>query len=148
MEGWAAEELQSAQLGDSRLVDRLVKLVEDLAAQPGVSVVQACGNWAATKGAYRFWSSAQVEASAIRQAHTDRTVRRIEALGEDTVLVVQDTTELDYTAPPRTKGLGFLDCPTRQGLKVHSALAVSVQGVPQGLIHQEVWVRDPDSKGK
>jgi len=148
MEGWATEELRSAQLGDSRLRGRLVKLVEDLATQPGVSVAKACGNWAATKGAYRFWSSEQVEASAIRQAHVDGTVRRIEASGEDTILVVQDTTELDYTAHQRTKGLGFLDCPTRQGLKVHSALAVSAQGVPLGLIHQKVWVRDVATKGK
>ena len=34
------------------------------------------------------------------------------------------------------------------GMKVHSSLVVSQEGVPQGLIHQEVWVRDPASKGK
>jgi len=41
MEGWAAQELQYAQLGDARRNKRLVRVVEDLAAQPNESVPQA-----------------------------------------------------------------------------------------------------------
>jgi len=38
MKGWAASELQYADLGDTRRNKRLVRLVEDLAAQPNTSV--------------------------------------------------------------------------------------------------------------
>jgi len=47
-----------------------------------------------------------------------------------------------------TVGLGHLDRPWLQGLKVHSCLAVNTQGVPQGFIHHKVWARDPKTIGK
>lgn len=146
MQSWAAEELQHVELGDTRLNRRLMRLVDDLAAHPTASVPQASGSWAATKGAYRFWDSKRVKAEAIRSAHRQRTVKRFK--GHSTVLVLQDTTDLDFTNHPATKGLGHLDHSTRQGLKVHSALTVSTQGVPLGLIHQKVWARNPKSMGK
>lgn len=36
----------------------------------------------------------------------------------------------------------------RRGGRVHSVLAVSTQGVPLGLLHQQVWARDPEQRGK
>jgi len=146
MQSWAAQELRYAQLGDARLNRRLVRLVEDLAAQPTASVPQACGDWAATKGAYRFWDSPRVKLEAIGAAHRQSTIERLRR--HSTILVLQDTTDLDFTHHPVTQGLGPLDHPTHQGLKVHSALTASTQGVPLGLIHQEVWARDPEAVGK
>jgi hypothetical protein len=74
MEGWAAQELQYAQLGDARRNKRLVRVVEDLAAQPNESVPQACGNWAATKATYEFWKSPRIKPNDIRMAHQKSTV--------------------------------------------------------------------------
>ena len=146
MQAWAEKEVRNVQLGDARLKRRLMCLLEDLAAQPAASVPEACGNWAGTKGAYRFWDSPRVEPEAIRAAHRESTQERL--VGHTTVLVVQDTSELDFTPHPATKGLGPLDSAWRQGLKVHSAMTVSAQGVPLGLIHQEVWARDWQAIGK
>jgi hypothetical protein len=50
MRGWAAEELKKANLGDARLNQRLVKIVEKLAAQAETTVNHACGSWAQSKG--------------------------------------------------------------------------------------------------
>lgn len=146
MQAWAEQEVRSVQLGDTRLKRRLIHLLEDLTARPAASVPEACGDWADTKGAYRFWDSPRVEAEAIRKAHQESTVERLVA--HSTVLVAQDTTELDFTHHPATQGLGPLDRPWHQGLKVHSALTVSAQGVPLGIIHQEVWARDRETIGK
>jgi hypothetical protein len=44
VEKWAEAELKQADLGDARRNKRLVRLVEDLAAQPATSVPQACGS--------------------------------------------------------------------------------------------------------
>jgi hypothetical protein len=49
---------------------------------------------------------------------------------------VQDTTSLDFTTQKAKKGMGYLDCKTSFGLKVHTTLGVSAQGVPLGLINQ------------
>jgi hypothetical protein len=146
MTGWAADELQYAQLSDKRLNKRLMRLVHDLAARPTASVPEACGSWAATKAAYAFWDSAQVTPAQIRAAHYMRTVQRAQA--HTRILVIQDTTELDVTAHPAPQDVGYLDHPKRRGLKVHSALGATSSGVPLGLLHQEVWRRDPAHLGK
>jgi len=143
---WVARELRHVDLGDKRLNRRLVTLVEALAAKPTDSVPEACGSWAATKGAYRFWDSSRVNPDAIEQGHIRSTLERLERC--ERVLSIQDTTSLDFTHHRATKGLGHLDHPARQGLKVHSVLLATTQGLPLGLIHQQVWTRDPETKGK
>ncbi|HEX5501893.1 MAG TPA: IS4 family transposase [Thermomicrobiales bacterium] len=143
---WAIEELGQADLGDARRTRRLARVVAALAARPGASVPEACGSWAATKAAYRLWASPHVAPAAIRRAHAARTVARL--AGQATVLAIQDTTDLDFTHHPATAGLGPLGHPAQQGLKVHSTLAASVDGVPLGLLHQQVWRRDPARRGQ
>ena len=151
MQSWAAEELKHVELKDARLNKRLVKMVEDLSSKPESSVPQACETWAATKGAYNFWGNPRVTRQAILKAHQESTIERIEAerdKGHDTVINIQDTTDINLTHHPKTRGLGPIDQSSNMGMKVHSSLVVSQEGVPQGLIHQEVWVRDSEDKGK
>jgi hypothetical protein len=61
------------------------------------------------------------------------------------VLVVQDTTYLDWTAHTDTEGLGPLASASRQGLLAHSTLAMSEERVPLGVLAQQVWARDAES---
>jgi hypothetical protein len=143
---WAAQELATAHFGDARLAKRLVRIVSDKLANPTASIPQASGSWAATKATYRFLASEQVAAERIRAAHLDATRSRIEH--HETVLVLQDTTELLYTSHPHTTGLGELDHAGSKGLKVHSALAATLDGVPLGLVQQAVWARHKAPKAK
>jgi hypothetical protein len=136
---WAAQELATAHFGDARLAKRLVHIVADKLANPTASIPQASGSWAATKATYRFLDSKHVPADSIRTAHADATRSRIHH--HDTVLVLQDTTELLYTSHPHTTGLGELDHAGSKGLKVHSALAATLDGIPLGLVYQSVWAR-------
>lgn len=146
MQSWASEELRYVDLGDARLNRRLIKMVEDFAGNPESSVPKACKTWAATRASYEFWDNSRVNADDIIRAHKEQTIERIQS--QDTILAIQDTTDLDFTKHPNTKGLGHLDHPALSGMKVHSCLTVSVEGVPQGLIHQKVWSRNPKTKGK
>ena len=143
---WAAQELATADFGDARLSKRFVRIVADKLANPTASIPQASGSWAATKATYRFLDSKQVTADSIRTAHADATRSRIHH--HDTVLVLQDTTELLYTAHPHTTGMGELDHAGSKGLKVHSALAATLDGVPLGLVSQSVWARKAAPKGR
>lgn len=145
MHAWAAQELRHVHLGDARLDKRLLRIVEQLAAQPTASVPQASGTWANTKATYRFWDTKTITPQAIRASHTQTTVERIGK--ESCVLAVQDTTDLDFAHHPATEGLGPLDNEHQYGMKVHSTLAVSTAGVPLGLLHQHVWTRDPATRG-
>jgi hypothetical protein len=146
LEPWVMEELSQADFGDQRLTKRAMRLVSDLAARPEASVPQACADAAATKGAYRFWDHEQVTPEAIRAAHCAKTVERVQA--HRTILALQDTTTLNLDSHPKTEGLGPIDAHGTQGMQVHSVLAVSGEGVPLGLLYQQVWARDPQQRGK
>ena len=146
LQTWAVEELSQADFGDERLTKRFIRLVKDLAEQPEASVPQASGDWATTKATYRFWNNKQVTPEAIRAAHRNSTIQRIQA--EPMVLAIQDTTSLNFQSHPVTQGIGPIDAKGTSGLFVHSVLTVTAQGVPLGLVHQQVWARDPEEKGK
>jgi hypothetical protein len=143
---WAAHELQSVRLGDRRLDRRLITLVGDLAARPEASVPQATASWAGAKAAYRFWDNPRADPAAIRAGHRQRLLERLPA-GQP-VLALQDTTSFDFTTHPRTRGLGYLGHPKRFGFLAHTVLCVSTDGVPLGVLHQQVWRRDPAHLGK
>lgn len=145
MSPWIDEELRDARLGDRRRTERLKHIIGALDARPHASLPEALGTWAATKAAYRFWSSPHMMSQQILQPHYRATARRI---GEhDLVLGVQDTTEFDFTSQRSTSGLGHLNSPHCRGLKMHSVLGVSTEGVPLGVLDEQCWARDLASKG-
>jgi hypothetical protein len=57
MTSWAEEEVKTADLGDQRLNKRLVKVLDHLGQHPQISIPAACGGWAETLGAYRFFDN-------------------------------------------------------------------------------------------
>jgi hypothetical protein len=146
MNNWATHELRQLDLGDQRLNRRLRTLVETLAARPQASVPQATGSWAAAKAAYRFWDNDAVQPDALRKAHCQATLERLPAEGP--ILAIQDSTDFDFTSHPSTRDLGYLGHPQHFGLWLHSVLCADSDGVPLGLLHQQVWTRDPVHLGK
>jgi hypothetical protein len=59
------------------------------------------------------------------------------------ILVAQDTTTLDYTSHASKKELGpFNHSKESRGLLSHSAIAMTNQGLPLGVIHLDLWTRD------
>ena len=142
---WASEELCVSQLSDPRLDRRVATMVENFAAQPEASCPQALGR-AGAKAAYRFWNNERVHADEILAPHAERTVQR--SLAYPIVLVAQDTTEIDLTDHPATRGTGYLGSPLGRGLLLHSLLAISPQGTPLGLVRQLTWVRPLAQLGK
>lgn len=133
------------ELADARLEARFQTLVTTLAEHPEQSLPQACGTWTHTMAAYRFFANPDVAPEAIRAGLAQATAARCQ--DEARVLVVQDTTSLDYTSHPQTSGRGPLEHPAHQGLFVHTSLAVSPAGVPLGIVDQQVWARDPKAAG-
>ena len=143
---WVGHEMRYLALADERLTKRAKGMIQALSEQPSKSIPEACENWAATKGAYRFLENEAVEAVQIRAAHYQATGERL--AGQPRILVIQDTSELSYTGKEVAEHLGALSNRTSRGVLMHSALAVSVSGVPLGLVHQHFWIRDDDQSGK
>jgi len=150
MRSWAAEELKYAKLPDKRLNKRLITIVENLAAQPSASIPQASGDWANTKATYNFWGSERFEPEDIIDAHRMKTAER--ASSEKVILAIQDTSDFNFTHhKSKTWEQGFGQTCSQayvRGLKVHSTMVSSTQGIPLGILDQQLWSREPQKTRK
>jgi hypothetical protein len=135
------------QLGDRRLNHRLVEIAEKLSVQPTAPINQACDDWADTKAAYRLFDNEKVTPEKILSPHQRRTGERM--AGYPVVLAVQDTTILNYSHHPQTTGLGPIgtEAQSLQGLVMHTTLALTPEGMPLGVLTQDIWAR-PEGKEK
>jgi hypothetical protein len=140
---WVEAETAGLDFGDERLEERLRKMLGDFGAQPGASIPQASGDWAATKGAYRALDHEEVEVEQVLGAHRAATLERARA--HRVILAVQDTTTLNFSTHPQTAGLGPVSNNRDQtlGLLLHSTLALNEEGQALGLLEKRLWARDP-----
>ncbi len=150
--GWAEHEFGDCELGDERLTRRLVKIVCDQAAQPNGSYAQAAGGHRhALKGYYRFLNNArsQLDLDSLLESHRARTLRRMSR--ERTALIVQDSTDLNYSTRSQCQGLGQIGTnqtgAKSRGLRLHSSLALSQSGLPLGIVQLQGCAPE-SAKGK
>jgi hypothetical protein len=135
------DEVRGAEFGDKRLDRRLGRVIQELGAQPNLSIPAATDARAEMEAAYRFFDNNKVSPEKILQPHFDATRERISQT--DFVLLVQDTTELDLTRPTQqVKGAGPMDSDARRGAFLHPLKAFDLGGLPLGIVWQKAWVRD------
>src|SRR5580704_18610429 len=103
---WAQNEFGFAQLGDRRRNKRLVNIAQHLAAKPGGTLPQAFPQWAELKAAYRFFGQRGVSFERVLAPHLDRTRQACGQPGE--YLLIEDTTNLDYSQHWATQDLGVI----------------------------------------
>ncbi len=149
---WANNEFGGAQLGDQRLNHRLVESAAIQAQAPGRAFCGAAqGDWPLVKGYYRMIDKpddAAVTMEAILAPHRQRTVQRLRA--QQTVLCIQDGTDLNYSNLAQCEGLGVIGTnqtgASSRGLHLHSTLAVTPDGLPLGVLSAQCWAPSPKSK--
>lgn len=144
---WAAGTYGAADLSDTRLRTRLVAVGAAIARDPAASLPAAHADPAALKAAYRLLANAAVDADAILAPHAAQT--RHAATG-GTVLLVQDTTTLDFSAHPATTDLGPIGPSDHaHGLFLQTVLAVRpADRLPLGVLGAEPFVRSPAPAGE
>ena len=137
--GWAEQEFGDCELGDERLTQRLVKMVCDQAAQPQGSYAQATGGQRHDlKSYYRFLNNDRCELNleSLLQTHRTQTIRRMQR--EQIALVVQDTTDLNFSTRSRCEDLGQVGTnqtgAKSRGLRLHSSLVLAESGLPLGVV--------------
>ncbi len=147
MDEWVFRELGHMDCGDARLSERALQLTRDMSVHPDGSLPSTYqGDPAGLKAGYRFFDNDRVLPAAMLASHRDATWAR--CAEEPWVLIAQDTTYFNFTSHPQTTGLGPIESLQDIGLLVHSALAMTTQGVPMGVLAQKIWARDPADHGK
>src|SRR5215813_12953280 len=104
---WAVHEFPEAELGDLRRTTRLIELAVVLVQNFRASLLEASGNSAMLKAAYRFFANEAIEAHDIIHSHIEVTYGRLDAVL--VVLAVQDTTEVNWTSLRAITGLDPLE---------------------------------------
>jgi hypothetical protein len=136
------EEMRAADLKDKRLNRRLEIILSNLGDRPTASIPAACGGRKETVAAYRFFDNEAVTLDAMLQPHYACTLER--AAAQQVVLLVQDTTELDFTRPQQqVEGAGPMDGAHRRGAFLHPLEVFTPDGTPLGAVWAKTWVRDP-----
>ena len=156
MQAWAAAEMAGAQVWDQRCVRSLTRICERLGARTGVSFSTACGH-AGRQAAHRIFTHASTTVPGLLHGHVAQTLHRLQSLGAEgeaaaatePLLVAQDTTVLNYQTHYATTGLGPIHhaSSAARGLLAHAALALTPAGLPLGVLHLDIWARDPAMHG-
>ena len=145
---WAQKEFALAELGDRRRTRRLVKMASTLAQTPTGTLPQAFPAWKELKAAYRLLDHLEFGPTDLQQPHWQQTLAGCRQPGE--YLLIEDTTELDYTSHRRTQQLGYIGNERGRGIWLHSTLAIRVEGwnleqepegIALGLLRQKSWIR-------
>jgi len=144
---WAEQTFGAVRLGDQRRTERAVAMACAIAHDPAASLPAQMQGEAELEAAYRFLQTPDVTYEQLLQPHVEQT--RTEAREHKQVLLIQDTTEVDYQQHPTTTGLGPIGNGTHHGYLLQSVLAV-LPGSREvlGLMHQEPFLRQPAPKGE
>jgi len=136
---WVTKEVKNINFGDKRLNKRFGNLLEKLGAKPTCSIPAACNGWHETKAAYRFFDNPNVTAEIILKGHKTSSIERIKQ--EKTVLLIQDSSEIDYTGHNTKSGLGLLNRSSRKGFLMHPLLAVTPEKLCLGVVDCQEVIR-------
>lgn len=142
-EAWAQVQFGEVELRDLRRTRRAVRVAEQMARHPAASIPEQAGNWSGTKASYRLFTEEDVTFEALCSGHWELTRR--EAGGHQRVLLVQDTSCLDFSRHHAAEGLGPIGDNKGRGFMVHSTLAVNPAGSGEvlGLAYQMLFCRQP-----
>ncbi len=120
--------------------------MEQFADKPTASIPGACGGWAETQAAYRFFNQAKdlddestLDWFDILKPHTECTEFRIRK--HPVVLCLQDTTELNFQGRD-IEGLGPLSYEAQRGMYLHPTYVVTPQREPLGIVDAWIWSRE------
>jgi Transposase DNA-binding len=130
-----------ATLGDVRRLRRLVMLADRMAQRPGQSLPVQVQDKAAYQALLGLVEHPKVTHVAVLQTHVERTcslIRRHPGI----VLIIHDTTELDFSSHKSLQALGQIGDGGGQGYECHNSLAIVADtGEVLGLANQILHIR-------
>jgi len=137
---WVEKEYDAVRLGDKRLNARAKLLLKKFSNKPMESIPASCKSWAEIKATYRFFDNSAVTAKKIIKPHRMATLTRIKQ--HPLVLLIQDTTTLNYSGQMHREDIGPLQQDNVRGLFLHPTLAITPDKECLGIIDYEQWARE------
>jgi hypothetical protein len=136
-----SEDFSPINLGDKRLDKRLQKTVESLTEKSQSSILSSCGSKYAAKAFYALLSNEKYSHKQLTETAQKATSERIQSSGKTEVLLPQDTSDVNLDGHKKTENLGYSSEHVR-GVKIHSTLALTPDGVSLGLLTQQYETRE------
>jgi hypothetical protein len=144
---WAEGTFGQTQLKDMRRTRRAVTTAARMADESAASRPSQAQTWKATKAVYRLLDERDVTFDALMQPHWQQTRQRMESL--PLVLLVQDTTDLDFSHRGKMSGLGEIGDGNGRGIYLQTVLAVEPGSREVvGCAYQHPFIRIPAPKGE
>src|SRR5436309_6173122 len=144
---WVKGTCGSVQMHAMRPTRHRAKPPTHIAKNPWSSLPAQMHTGKETKALYRWLDEPDVTFAALMQPHFQQT--REQAAGEDVVLLVQDTTDIDLSHQRKISGVGQIGNERGRGFFVQTVLAVRPQTREVlEYIAQEPFVRIPASKAR
>ena len=143
---WAEQQFGRVSLGDQRRTQRLVPSAARIACHPEKSFPPIF-DWNELRGFYGVCRRKEVTLAAVQKPHW-ALIRQAMAQ-QPWVLMLHDTSQMDFTSHTARQGSGPIGEGHAQGFLQHNSLAV----VPQprqvlGLAYQQLKVRPPAPQGE
>jgi len=136
---WVEEEFEAVYLGDKRLNSRCIHIVETLGLAPGRTIPQAFQSRGEIKACYNFLDNDAVCEEKLLIPHIEKTIKRIKEY--PVVLLISDTTDINYTTKKAMKGKERLDN-KQNGLWLHPTIAVTTERLTLGIVQANFWHRE------
>lgn len=141
---WVDAEFGGVDFGHEVARQRLVRIASAKAQNPSASYTECvAGDRHQLKAYYRFIGNERtsIDPRGILTGHRERTLGRMKE--RERVLVVQDTTDLDFSQRLHCNGLGDIGKnqtgAVSHGLKMHSSLVVGEDGLPLGVLDVGIY---------
>jgi hypothetical protein len=142
-QAWAQTHFGTAALGDIRRTKRLVRLASQIANHPTGSFPEQTESWNDLRAAYNFFDRAEATFQAVATPHWELTKKT----SEERLLLIEDTTEIDYGPTRKIKGSSPVGSGSSRGFHLHSSLMVSAgSDRVYGLAGQLIYHRQPVPK--
>ncbi len=141
------KDFSQLELGDKRRNERFVTIINNAIAQPGSSIPKQNKGWYDTKATYEFFKNETITLANLQQAISGYGKEHILKQAPKVILMAHDTSNISYNQSS-AEGLGYLDNKEGTGILLHNSIAVSTGGIPQGLLHQQLWTRHENELGK
>lgn len=144
---WIEQEFSGIDFRDVRLVKRFQYILKKFMQQAQSNISASFEDWSSIKACYRFFSNQKVKASAILNDHIISTVESRIKHEDETILVIHDTTYIDYKNRVKNDSLDRVFRAQKGkdgslGLILHNSLALTASGVPLGLLNQKFVRRE------
>jgi hypothetical protein len=127
----------------------LVKLTDAMCSRPGGTLPQKFRNPADLQAMYRLMRTEEVTHQALLASHRRAVLKEIGGLAPNApVLIIHDSTELDYTTHKSLADLGPIGNGSRRGFIAHNSLAVHPETRQAiGLVNQVLHRRPKKPRG-